>query len=94
MLVEKMIRPQATVLPESAQLPDRNMLNPPPNQFTHEIATEQPYYYMGIDQAAAPEGAFAQGTKVALLRQDDAGCWVADGRGLYVATACSGLRLL
>jgi hypothetical protein len=92
--VDKVIRPKAAVLPDSAQLPDRNVLTPPPNQFTHEIVAEQPYYYTGIDQAAPPEGKFAQGMKVVLLRHDDAECWVADGRGLYVATACSGLRLL
>ena len=92
--MENIIRPKATILPESAQLPDRNVLKPPPNRFTHEIVAEQPYYYMGRTQAAPPEGAFAPGTKVVLLRHDDADCWVADGRGLYVATACSGLRLL
>jgi len=92
--VEKVIRPKVTVLPDSAQLPDRNVLKPAPNQFTHEIVAEQPYYYMGIDQTAAPEGTFAQGTKVVLLRHDDNECWVADGRGLYVATSCSGLGLL
>lgn len=92
--MDKVIRPKAVVLPDSAQLPDRNVLQPPPNQFTHEVVAEQPYYYMGIDQAAPPEGKFPVGIKVVLLRQDGAECWVADGRGLYVATACDGLREL
>lgn len=92
--MEKVIRPKATVLPDSAQLPDRNVLKPAPNQLTHEIVAEQPYYYMGIDQAAPPDGKFAQGTKVVLLRHDDAECWVADGRGLCVAISCDGLRPL
>lgn len=92
--MDKVIRPKTVVLPESAQLPDRNVLRPPPNQFTHEIVEKQPYYYVGIDQGAPPEGQFAAGTRVVLLRHDGAECWVADGRGLYVATGCSGLRPL
>jgi hypothetical protein len=92
--VDKVIRPKAVVLSDSAQLPDRNVLQPPPNQFTHEVVAEQPYYYMGMDQAAPPQGKFVIGTKLLLLRHDGAECWVADDRGLYVATACDGLRHL
>jgi hypothetical protein len=81
-----------TELPESALVPDQNLLQPPPNQFTHKIKAEQPYYYIGPRQAAAPEGTFLAGTKVVLLFHDGGPvCHVADGRGLYVATAFDGL---
>ena len=92
--VDNVIRPNAVVLPDSAQVPDRNVVKPPPNQFTHELVAEQPYYYMGVDQAAPPDGAFAIGAQVVILRRDAAECWVVDGRGLYVATVCAGLRAL
>ena len=93
--MDKMIRPKAIVLPDSAQLPARNIIQPPPNQFTHEVVADQAYYYIGPDQAAPPEGKFTVGTKVVLLRHEGGPeCWVADGRGLYVATAFDGLRAL
>jgi hypothetical protein len=91
--MENMKRPRMIVLPESAQVPDQNMLQPPPNQFTHEVMEEQPYYYIGPHQASPPEGKFSAGTKVVLLAHDGGSvCHVADGRGLYVATAFGGLR--
>jgi len=92
--MDNVIRPKTVILPDSAQLPERNVLRPPPNRFTHEIVAEQPYYYVALDQGAPPEGKFFTGTKVILLRHDGAECWVADGRGLYVATPCAGLRAL
>ena len=93
--MENMKRPRKIVLPESAQVPDRNLLQPPPNQFTHDVLEEQPYYYIGPHQGSPPEGRFAAGTKVVLLRHDGGPvCHVADGRGLYVATAFGGLRPL
>ena len=92
--VDNMIRPNAVVLSDSAQVPDRNVVKPPPNQFTHELVAEQRFYYLGVDQAAPPDGKFAIGTQVILLRRDAVECWVVDGRGLYVATLCAGLRPL
>jgi hypothetical protein len=92
--VNNVIRPNAVVLPDSAQVPERNVVKPPPNRFTHEVVAEQPYYYMGVDQAAPPDGKFAIGAHVVLLRHDAGECWVADERGLYVATSCGGLRAL
>jgi hypothetical protein len=92
--MDHMQRPKATVLPDSAMVPKRN-LQPPPTHFTHEVIAEQPYYYIGPRQADPPEGMFAAGAKVKLL-SDDGGpvCHVVDARGLRVATACSGLRPL
>jgi hypothetical protein len=93
--VDHMMRPKATVLPDSALVPERNLIQPPPNQFTHEIKAEQPYYYIGPQQAAPPDGKFPAGTKVVLISRDDGDvCRVADGQGLYAATAFGGLRSL
>ena len=91
----RMIRPKPSVLPASALLPDRNILEPPPNEFTHEVVAEQPYYYVGPHQTAPPEGTFPAGTKVVLLKHDGGSvCRVADGRGVCAATAFDGLRPL
>ena len=93
--MDRMIRPKAVVLPESAQVPERNLIVPPPNQFTHELAVPQPFYYTEVEQGTAPDGAFPAGTKVVLLRYAGGStCRVADGRGLYVATEYTGLRKL
>ena len=93
--MDHMLRPKATVLPESAIVPDRNIIQPPPTEFTHEVIAEQPYYYKGPQQAAPPEGKFPAGTKVALLTHDGGSvCRVVDGRGLCAATAFNGLRPL
>ena len=91
--MDRMIRPKATVLPESALVPDNKIIELPPNQFTYEVVAEQPYYYNAPDQAAPQEGKFAAGTKVVLLKHDGgAVCQVVDGQGLVVATAFDGLR--
>ena len=92
--MDKMIRPETIILPDSAQLSERNVLRPPPNQFSHVINGEQPYYFGGVDEAAPAAGYFSAGTKVLLLRQDSSECWVANSRGLYVAIPCNGLRRL
>jgi len=91
--VDRMRRPKATVLPDSALVPERNLLHTPPNRFTHEVKAEQPYYYSSPNQATPADGTFPAGTKVVLLAHDGgAVCYVADARGLYVATAFKGLR--
>ncbi len=93
--MDKIIRPKAAVLPESALVPEQNILQPPPKQFTHEVVAEQPYYYVGPQHSTPPQGNFAAGTPVVLLTHDGGPlCRVADGRGLSVFTACNGLRVL
>ncbi len=82
-----------TVLPKSALVPERNLLQLPPNQCTHAVKAEQPYYYAGPHQTAPPEGNFPAGTKVVVLSRDSGPfCHVADGRGLYVVTEFDGLE--
>lgn len=87
------LRPSAVVLSEHAIVPDKNLIFPAPNQFTHEVTRQQPFYFTGAQQAAAPDGQFQVGTKVVLLVYDGGSCcWVADGQGLYVETAFDSLK--
>lgn len=91
----RMLRPKATVLPDSALVPEENLLRTPPRRFTHEVEAEQPYYYSNAARAAAPDGTFPAGTQVAVLSPEEGEmCRVADGRGLSVFTAFGGLRAL
>lgn len=89
------LRPKAEVLPPSAAIPEANQLQPAPNQFTHLVEAEQPFFYRQGHKGAAPDGMLPAGAKVVLMRRDGASwCHVADARGLYVVTAFSGLRPL
>ena len=89
----QMIRPKATVLPESALVPERNLIQPPPNQFTHEVISEQPYYYKDPEPTDSPDGVLKAGTKVVLLLHKGGGlCRVATEQGLHVVTAVEGLH--
>ena len=92
--MEGMQRPEPTVLPESAVIPDGSLIRPPPTAFTHELTVEQPFRYVGSDPSSPADGVLPVGTRVVLM--DDGGdvCRVVDGRGLYVATGCAGLRRL
>ena len=91
----RMIRPEAVVLGDAAIVPARNLIVPPPNQFTHELRKAQPYYYTTAEGAATPDGQFAAGTRVVLMIYDGGMyCRVVDAQGLYVETAYDGLRAL
>ena len=88
-------RPKATVLPDTALVPDGNVIKPAPNQFTHELVGTAPYYYSEAQHGSPPDGELAAGTKVVLLWHDGGPrCRVADGRGLYVEIAFATLRKL
>ncbi|MCU0500378.1 MAG: hypothetical protein MUC51_01195 [Anaerolineae bacterium] len=92
---EGFIRPEAEVLAEKTLIPGSNLIAPAPNQFTHEVAGAQPYYFARAQSGMAPDGEFAAGALVVLLRYDGgAYCRVADGRGLYVETEYDGLKQL
>ena len=92
---EGFVRPEAEVLAEKALVPGRNLIAPAPNQFTHEVARAQPYYFTGAQPGMAPDGEFSAGAKVVLLLYDGGVyCRVADGRGLYVETEYDSLRKL
>jgi hypothetical protein len=92
---EGFARPEAEVLTEKALIPGQNLIAPAPNQFTHEVARAQPYYFTGAQSGMAPDGEFPAGAKVVLLHYaGGAYCRVADGRGLYVETEYDSLRKL
>jgi hypothetical protein len=93
--MEDFLRPEITVLPESALVPDRNLISPAPNQFTHELIRSQPYYYGQGEQATPPDGHFPAGTKVILLFYEGGTyCRVVNGQGLYVEIEYDSLRKL
>lgn len=90
-----MKRPKALVLPESAIVPDENLISPPPNQFTHVLLRAQPYYFAAATQGMSPNGEFSASTKVVLLVYEGGNyCRVADGQGLYVEIEYDGLKKL
>lgn len=89
----RVLRPPIVVLGKSSLIPDKNLIFPAPNQFTHEVTRQQPFYFTGAQQAAAPDGQFPAGTKVVLLVYDGGSyCRVADGQGLYVEIEYDSLR--
>ncbi|MET0995962.1 MAG: hypothetical protein ABWY20_18615 [Mycobacterium sp.] len=93
--MEGFLRPEATVLPEGALVPERNLIRPAPNQFTHAVTRSQPYFYGDPQPGTPPDGQFPAGTKVILLVGDGGpNCRVADGQGLYVAIECAALKRL
>jgi len=88
-------RPKAAVLAPSAVIPPVNLIDPGPNQFTHEITRPEPYYYAEGEEDRAPDGTFESGTQVVLLNYEGGDhCHVADGRGLYVVIDRAALRPL
>jgi hypothetical protein len=89
---EGFLRPPAVVLPESATVPDKNLIVPAPNQFTHTLTRDQSFFYNSAESAKSPDGALAAGTEVVLLVYDGGQyCRVADTRGLYVEIEYSAL---
>ena len=93
--MDRMTRPKAEVLPDSALVPEANLLDAPPAHFTHEVVRKQPYFYSSPIQDAPPDGSYPAGAKVLLLTHDGGPmCRVADARGVCAMTAFSGLRPL
>ena len=87
-----MQRPEPRVLGADALVPEQNLIDPPPNQFTHRVTSAQPFYFAEPEAGSPPSGTFDAGTLVVLLAHDGGPtCWVADGRGLYVVTSWAGL---
>ena len=83
--MEGFLRPPVEVLPQNAVVPDRNLIVPAPNTFTHTLASDQPFSYTTLDRTAVPDGELAAGTPVVLMVYDGGRfCRVVDGRGLYV----------
>ena len=93
--MREILRPEATVLPENALIPSNRLVDPAPNQFTHEADGAADYWYVEPDGGTPPAGELPSGTPVVLMRHDGGqNCWVVDGRGLYVAVDFARLRRL
>jgi len=93
--MEGFIRPTASILPEHALVPQRNLISPAPNQFTHELTRPQPYYFGGFQASEQPDGFLAVGARVVLMGHDGGKlCRVVDARGLYVEVEYESLRRL
>jgi hypothetical protein len=89
------IRPEANVLSDESLIPNENLINPPPNQFTHELKSTQSFYYEAAQQSASPDGELPENTKVVLLRYDGGSyCRVVDEQGLYVEIKFDSLKKL
>jgi len=89
------IRPKASVLPESSVVPDRNLVSPAPTRFTHELTRAQPFFFDRVREDTKPDGELPAGTRVVLMGRDEGRyCRVVDGRGLYVETESEGLKKL
>ncbi|MEO5823674.1 MAG: hypothetical protein ABIT71_24480 [Vicinamibacteraceae bacterium] len=85
------LRPQKSVLPDAATVPKKNQV-PVPRRFTHELITEQPFYYTARGQE--PAGTLSAGSRVRLDTEGRARCRVVDARGLVVYVACGALEQL
>jgi hypothetical protein len=89
----RMLRPKAVVLGDAALVPSHSRVKPPPNQFTHVVTRQQPFFF--DDREGAPDGELAAGARVVLMVFDGGStCRVIDEQGLYVQTAYEGLRRL
>ena len=89
----RIIRPKSVVLSDSAILPEKNLIKPRPNQFTHELSQAQPYYYSRPEGEAAPDGELPEGAQLVLMVYEGGPyCRVVDSQGLYVETKYAGLR--
>jgi hypothetical protein len=88
------VSPEASILDESAIVPDENLISPAPNQFTHELKRSQPYFFSETGKDKHPDGEFSAGTKVLLVRKVGDHCRVADQQGLYVEIDCDSLKEL
>lgn len=81
--MEGMKRPPVDVLPDSALVPERNRVTPPPDHFTHQLSRAAPFWYHDAG-TRPPDGELAAGTPVLVARRAGEHWWVIDGRGLYV----------
>ncbi len=85
-MISRMIRPKAVVLPDSALLSKR---------FTHRLVAAQAYYRSDPTTATQIDGFFARGIRVVLLEHDGGpNCRVTDEYGVPCYTAFAGLQPL
>jgi hypothetical protein len=81
---EGMLRPEAVILGDNALIPPSNLIQPPPNHFTHEVVVDEPFRFGSASGGTEPDGVLLKGTPVVLLVEGSAHCRVVAGNGLYV----------
>jgi hypothetical protein len=89
-----MLRPEPSVLRGEALIPERNLVRPAPNRFTHRLLVDEPYRFDRPERADEPDGVLVAGTPVVLLVEGADRCRVVDGRGLYVEVRRASLAKL
>jgi len=64
--------------------------------YTHEVACDTKYYFIGPQQARPPEGSFQKGMRVYVADENIRGsyAWVTSERGLCAWTNINALRLI
>ena len=87
-----MLRPPAVVLGADALVPERHLIDPPPNRFTHTLAADQPYRFDQAKDHANAGGVLPAGTRVLVISEGPESSRVADHAGLYVEVPNSSLR--
>jgi hypothetical protein len=90
------LRPDPIVLAEKALIPEHNLVEPPPNRFTHELTVDEPYWYdrPAKQRTSEPDGVFPAGTPVVLMVDREQRSRVVDGQGRYVEVSSASLREL
>jgi hypothetical protein len=66
----------------------------PPDNFTHELAQDEPYYLDGPQQGRPPDGEFKAGTKVLLESPSGSYSFVTSEDGIHAAVLTSSLKPL
>ena len=56
-----MLRPETSVLPNEALVPERNLVRPAPNRLTHELLVDEPYRFDRPERAGEPDECFRAG---------------------------------
>ncbi len=84
--MEGMLRPEPIVLPDSAQIPARDLIVPPPAEFTHRLHEAHPFRYASRPAGSKrQDGQLAAGAFVVFVAQlGNDSCVVIDERGLRV----------
>jgi len=90
----RMLRPKATVLPDSALVP-ADKQRAPPRRFTHRVRATQAFHFEAPQADQAADGQLPAGARVKLLQQGDGPlCTVVDEHGVCVVTDFAGLQPL
>jgi hypothetical protein len=90
----RVLRPEVHVLDRSAMVPERNIVRPPPEHFTHELAVDEPFHLDRDVRRGEPDGILRAGTRVVVVATAEDRCRVVDGRGLTVDVRRSSLRAI